>query len=284
MMKDTLAGIGFHARHYEALLADSHPPAFIEVHAENYMGAGGRPHAQLSRLREWLPVSLHGVGLSIGGAQPPDADHLARLAALNARYQPAWVSEHLAWSTHDGRFFNDLLPVSYDAGTLRRIAEHVDQVQCALGRQLLIENPSRYFDLPASEMPEPDFLAALVERTGCGLLLDVNNVFVTCFNTRRDPRAYLRGLPLAAIGEIHLSGHARDCDESGQPVLIDNHGAPVDAAVWELYRQLLDLTGPIATLVEWDSDVPAYEVLRAEAGLARARLEESVYLRQASLA
>ncbi len=283
-MDDRLAGIGFHGRHYDSLLADGDPPAFIEVHAENYMGAGGRPHAQLSRLRESMPVSLHGVGLSIGGALPPDSGHLARLVALNARYQPAWVSEHLAWSTHDGRFFNDLLPISYDASALRRVSEHVDHVQLALGRQLLIENPSRYFDLPSSEMQEQDFLAGLVERTGCGLLLDVNNVFVSCFNTRRDPRAYLRGLPLDAIGEIHLSGHARDCDEAGQPVLIDTHGAPVDAAVWNLYCQLLALTGPIATLMEWDSDVPAYDVLRAEAASAQRWMERARALPQASVA
>lgn len=274
-MNDRLAGIGFHGRHFESLLADGDPPAFIEVHAENYMGAGGRPHAQLSRLRESLPVSLHGVGLSIGGASPPDADHLRRLVALNARYQPAWISEHLAWSTHDGRFFNDLLPVSYDASALRRVGQHVEQVQAALGRQLLIENPSRYFDLPSSEMPEQEFLAALVERTGCGLLLDVNNVYVSCFNTRSDPRVYLRGLPLAAIREIHLSGHARDRDEAGQPVLIDNHGAPVDTAVWDLYRQVLARTGPIATLIEWDCDVPEYEALRAEAGRAQQWLERT---------
>ena len=280
-MKDKLAGIGFHSRHFDPLLADGDPPAFIEVHAENYMGAGGRPHAQLSRLRESLPLSLHGVGLSIGGAAPPDAGHLARLVALERRYQPAWVSEHLAWSTHDGRFFNDLLPVSYDASALRRVGEHVDQVQVALGRQLLIENPSRYFDLPTSEMQEQDFLAALVERTGCALLLDINNVFVSCFNTSRDPRAYLRGLPLDAIREIHLSGHARALDDAGQPVLIDDHGAPVDAAVWDLYRQLLALTGPIATLVEWDSAVPAYDVLREEARRAQAWLAQSLDVPQA---
>ena len=274
-MKDRLAGLGFHSRHFDSLLADDDPPAFIEVHAENYMGAGGRPHAQLSRLRESFPVSLHGVGLSIGGASAPDVDHLARLVALERRYQPAWVSEHLAWSTHDGRFFNDLLPVSYDAAALRRVGEHVDLVQVALGRQLLIENPSRYFDLPSSEMPEQEFLAALVERTGCALLLDINNVFVSCFNTGSDTRDYLRGLPLDAIREIHLSGHSRAQDDAGQPVLIDDHGAPVDPAVWELYRQLLALTGPIPTLLEWDSAVPAYAVLRSEARRAQALLAPS---------
>ncbi len=273
---DGLAGIGFHDRHFEDLLADADAPEFIEVHAENYMGAGGRPHAQLSRLREVMPVSLHGVGLSIGGATPPDAGHLARLVALRTRYQPAWVSEHLAWSTHDGVFFNDLLPVSYDRASLQRVGEHVDRVQAALGQQLLIENPSRYFDLPGSEMDEPDFLAELVAGTGCGLLLDVNNVFVSCANTGRDARAYLRTLPLAAVREIHLAGHARDTDAAGLPVLIDTHGAPVADAVWALYREVLALTGPVATLIEWDSDVPAYAVLRAEARQAQHCLREAV--------
>lgn len=283
-MNDRLAGIGFHAQHFEAILADGDRPAFIEVHAENYMGAGGRPHAQLSRLREMLPVSLHGVGLSIGGASPPDAAHLARLVALAERYQPAWVSEHLAWSTHGGRFFNDLLPVSYDAASLQRVCEHVDGVQSALGRQLLVENPSRYFDLPSSQMDETDFLAALVARTGCGLLLDVNNVFVTCFNTLRDPFAYLRGLPLDAVREIHIAGHARDCDQAGRPVLIDNHGAPVADAVWDLYREVLAMRGPVTTLIEWDSDLPAYRVLRAEAAQAQCWLEQAGCAPQARVA
>lgn len=274
-MNGSLSGIGFHSQHFDALLADNDPPAFIEVHAENYMGAGGRPHAQLSRLRESMPVSLHGVGLSLGGAKPPDAEHLARLVALHRRYQPASVSEHLAWSTHDGRFFNDLLPVTYDLASLYRVDEHVDQVQAALGQQLLIENPSRYFDLPESEMEEPAFLAALVERTGCALLLDINNVFVSCVNTGRDPRAYLRALPLHAVREIHLAGHSREIDGAGQPVLIDNHGAPVDDAVWALYRDALALTGPIATLIEWDSDVPAYAVLRSEAVRAQDCLRDA---------
>lgn len=274
-MNDPLAGIGFHARHYEDVLADADALAFVEVHAENYMGAGGRPHAQLSRLREVMPLSLHGVGLSLGGATAPDADHLARLVALKTRYQPAWVSEHLAWSTHDGRFFNDLLPVTYDRSSLQRVAEHIDQVQVALGQQLLIENPSRYFDLPGSAMEEPEFLAALVERTGCGLLLDVNNVFVSCCNTGRDAGAYLRALPMRAVREIHLAGHARDIDAEGQSVLIDTHGAPVDATVWALYRDALALTGPVATLIEWDTDVPAYAELRSQATQAQAVLREA---------
>jgi len=270
MMNDTSSGIGFHGRHFDALIADGDPPGFIEVHAENYMGAGGRTHAQLARLRESLPLSLHGVGLSLGGATPPEAGHLARLVALQKRYQPAWVSEHLAWSTHDGRFFNDLLPVTYDEATLQRVVEHVDHVQSSLGQQLLMENPSRYFDLPGSDIDEPEFLAALVARTGCGLLLDINNVHVSCTNTGRDPAAYLRALPLPAVREIHLAGHAHDVDASGRPVLIDDHGAPVAVAVWTLYRAVLAATGPIATLIEWDTDVPAYDVLRAEARPARA--------------
>ena len=256
------AGAGFKPQHLHDWLADANPPAFFEVHAENYMGDGGAPHNWLTRMRELRPMSLHGVGLSIGGASAPDPRHLDRLARLIERYQPARFSEHLAWSTHDGRFFADLLPLAYDAGTLDRVCEHIDRVQSRLGLRMLLENPSTYFAFAASDIDEPDFIAAIVQRTGCGLLLDVNNVFVSCHNHGRDPQAYLAALPLDAVGEIHLAGHAHDHEAA---LLIDDHGAPVADAVWRLYEHVLARTGPVATLIEWDNDVPAYGVLRDEA-------------------
>lgn len=257
----TQAGAGFKSQHLQDWLADADPPAFFEVHAENFMGDGGAPHAWLSRMRGERPLSLHGVGLSIGGATAPDDLHLDRLARVIERYQPAQFSEHLAWSTHDGCFFNDLLPLVYDAGSLERVCDHIDRVQSRLGLRMLLENPSTYFAFSGSNIDEPEFIAAIVERTGCGLLLDVNNVFVTCHNHGRDPRAYLAALPLHAVGEIHLAGHAQD---DGGALLIDDHGAPVADAVWALYADVLSRTGPVASLIEWDNDVPDYRVLRDE--------------------
>lgn len=259
------AGVGFKPQHFAALLADSDPPGFVEVHAENYMGAGGMPHAQLTRIREQMPVSLHGVGLSIGAETAPDPAHLDRLAALIERYQPVAFSEHLAWSTHDGRFFNDLLPLRYDAPTLQRVCEHIDRIQERLGVRMLLENPSTYFEFEASTFTEPDFIAEVVLRTGCGLLLDVNNVYVSCHNNRHEPLAYLAALPLSAVRQIHLAGHAQERFEDGASLLIDNHGAAVAKPVWELYARTLVRTGPVATLIEWDTDVPAYPTLRAQA-------------------
>jgi hypothetical protein len=269
------AGVGFKPCHFDALQADVAPPGFIEVHAENYMGAGGTPHAQLTTLRERLPVSLHGVGLSIGGEDPPDPAHLDRLLKLIARYRPAVFSEHLAWSTHDGRFFNDLLPLRYDTRTLVRACAHIDQVQDRLGVRMLLENPATYLELEGGTYDEPDFLAAIVRRTGCGLLLDVNNIHVSCHNNGRDPLAYLAALPLRAVREIHLAGHAEERDAGGDLLLIDNHGSPVADAVWALYTHTLTMTGPVATLIEWDNHVPDYATLREEARRAEAILGEA---------
>jgi hypothetical protein len=269
------AGVGFKPQHFEALQADPTPPGFVEVHAENYMGAGGVPHAQLSALRERLPVSLHGVGLSIGGEEPLDSAHLERLARLNTRYQPMLFSEHLAWSTHGGRYFNDLLPVCYDSPALVRVCAHIDQLQSRMGRQILLENPSTYFEFESSSYCEPDFLAAIVQRTGCGLLLDVNNVYVSCHNNRHNPLAYLAALPLHAVKQIHLAGHAEERDLDGDLLLIDDHGAPVAEAVWALYALVVAKTGPIATLIEWDTRVPAYSTLRGEAQRAQ-RVQDEI--------
>ena len=276
------AGIGFKPAHFDALIGDPQPPGFIEVHAENYLGAGGPPHAQLSALRERLPLSVHGVGLSLGGEAPLDTVHLARVQALLARYRPAVFSEHLAWSTHDGRFFNDLLPLRYDDACLARVCRHIEQVQERIGLQLLLENPSTYFPITGSTYSEPDLLSAIVQRTGCALLLDVNNVHVSCHNQGHDPLVYLEALPLHAVREIHLAGHARDIDAAGETVLIDDHGAPVDDAVWALYRHVLDRTGPLPTLIEWDTHVPDYAALRAQARHAQAWLDDAATRRAAA--
>ena len=261
------AGLGFKPQHFDAIRQDPHPPAFLEVHAENYMGAGGLPHAQLTALRQDFPVSIHGVGLSIGGAGPLDDAHLARLRLLCDRYQPESFSEHLAWSSHGTEYLNDLLPLPYTSGTLDRVSAHVDQVQAFLGRQILLENPATYVMFEQSTIPETEFLAAIARRTGCGLLLDVNNVFVSCTNHRLDPRAYLAEFPMHAVGEIHLGGHDAEDLPSG-PLLIDSHGAPVADPVWTLYAEVIARIGAVPTLVEWDNHVPDWPILAAE--LARA--------------
>ncbi len=194
-----------------------------------------------------------------------DREHLARLATLIERYQPHSFSEHLAWSSHGPVFLNDLLPLAYDACTLERVCEHVDQVQSALKRPMLLENPSTYLQFQRSTLDETDFISQIVRRTGCGLLLDVNNVYVSCINHQRDPLTYIDALPLHAVGEIHLAGFAEDTDSLGDRLLIDDHGAPIDNAVWQLYAQVLARTGAVATLIERDNQVPAFSVLQKEA-------------------
>ena len=210
------AGVGFKPQQFAAIRADPQPPAFFEVHAENYMGAGGLPHAQLAALRADHAISIHGVGLSIGGIGPLDRVHLARLRTLCDRYDPESFSEHLAWSSHGAEYLNDLLPLPYTPETLNRICAHVDQVQEVLGRPLLLENPATYVLFEESTIPETAFLAAIARRTGCGLLLAVNNVFVSCTNHRTAPRAYLADFPMQAVGEIHLGGHAAEDLPSGR--------------------------------------------------------------------
>ena len=267
------AGIAPKPQHYEQLLADPMPPAFIEVHAENFLGAGGEPHASLRALRDRFPLSVHGVGLSIGGQAPLDARHVERIAALLERYQPESFSEHLAWSSHGMNNFNDLLPLVYDEASLDRVCRHVDQLKSRYGRRLLLENPATYVEFSASSIDEAEFLCAVIGRTGCGLLLDVNNAYVNSINHGRDPVAYLAALPLHAAGQVHLAGHAVDHDASGTPLLIDNHGCAVADAVWNLYAHVLESTGPLPTLIEWDNDVPDYAVLRDQARLAQHLLE-----------
>jgi uncharacterized protein (UPF0276 family) len=267
------AGIGFKPQHGDALLADSVPPAFVEVHAENYLGDGGLPHRQLGAVCGRVALSVHGVGLSIGGIDRPDREHLRRLRGLLGRYPVAQFSEHLAWSSHAGVHYPDLLPVCYDDAALDRVCLHLGEVQDTLQRPILLENPSTYLQCEAAQHAEADFLTEVVRRSGCGLLLDVNNAYVSCRNHGRDVRAYLAALPLHAVGEIHLAGHAALEDADGGVLLIDDHGSPVADAVWSLYREVLARTGPRPTLIEWDTDVPGYPVLRAQAALADHHLQ-----------
>ena len=258
-------GVGYKPQHFSDILAEPGAVAWLEIHAENYMGDGGRPLAQLRHLSEKFAISVHGVGLSIGGESPLDADHLARLKHLLGWLKPASFSEHLAWSTHDSHFLNDLLPLPYTAATLARVCEHVDQVQEVVGRRMLLENPSTYLAFNETDMAEVDFLSEIARRTGCGLLFDVNNVFVSATNQQTDPLSYINAFPLAQVGEIHLGGHHEDQDETGAPLLIDSHGAMVVDPVWALYEHTIKRGGPKPTLIEWDTDVPDWPTLRAEA-------------------
>lgn len=275
------SGVGFKPEHFSSILDDRRFGGFLEVHAENYMGAGGPPHAMLGRLRRGHALSVHGVGLSIGGAGPLDRDHLARLKTLCDRYEPESFSEHLAWSTHQDVFLNDLLPLPYTQETLDRVVAHVDETQSALGRRMLLENPATYVAFAESEIPETHFLAEIARRTGCGLLLDVNNVFVSAANHGFDARAYLAAFPLHLVGEIHLGGHDEQADDDGRPLLIDAHGAPVADPVWTLYAEVLARTGPVATLIEWDNDVPDWPTLAEEAARAQ-RLIDGASRRRAA--
>lgn len=262
------AGIGLKPQHFNEVLSTRPDIGFFEVHAENYMVDGGPFHYFLTRVREHYALSLHGVGLSIGAVEPLDETHLERLAVLVERYQPASFSEHLAWSSHGDIFFNDLLPVPYDRQTLNRVCDHIDRVQERLQRCMLLENPATYVEFEASTMSEAAFLREVLKRTGCGLLLDVNNVHVSCTNHGRDTLAYLRDLPLNVVGEIHLAGFARDQDAAGAPLLIDTHGSPVDEAVWDLYSYVISRLGATPTLLERDNDVPSLAMLLDEAGRA----------------
>jgi hypothetical protein len=269
---DAAIGIGLRAPHVAEIVATRPALGWLEVHAENYMG-GGPALAQLDAVRRDYPLSLHGVGLSLGTAEGIDDDHLRRLAALVARTQPMLVSEHLSWSVSGGIYLNDLLPLPYTEESLTIVAGNVARAQDVLRRRLLVENPSSYLRFRHSTISEPEFLAALAARTGCGILCDVNNIHVTCANLGGDARAYLDALPAAAIGEIHLAGHA-SVMRGGKKLLIDDHGAPVAPAVWQLYRHALGRCGVLPSLVEWDKALPPLAALlheaRIAAGFARA--------------
>jgi uncharacterized protein (UPF0276 family) len=268
------AGAGLKPEHAEDILEGARRVDFFEIHAENYMGAGGPPHRLLQRIRADYPLSIHGVGLSIGGAAPLDRAHLARLKRLVETYEPALFSEHLAWSTHDGVFLNDLLPLPYNDISLAHVCDHVSEVQDTLRMPMLLENPSTYVAFGASSMRETEFLRAVAQRTGCGLLLDVNNVHVSAVNHGFDAAAYLDAFPIRHVGQLHLAGFAEDRDSSGARLLIDDHGRAVADAVWDLYRRALARGCVVPTLIEWDNNVPSFAVLAGEVERARALMAE----------
>lgn len=257
------AGIGLRCPHNEEIVATRPAVGFLEIHAENYMG-GGRLPARIEVARGHWPISVHGVGLSLGSAQGIDDRHLERLARLVERIEPDWVSEHLAWSVVDGIYLNDLLPLPYTEESLAMAAANIGRVQDRLRRQLLIENPSAYLRFAHSTLSEVDFLNELVRRTGCGILFDVNNAYVSCRNLGGDPCAWIERLPAEAVSELHLAGHAVN-DADGTEILIDDHGSRVSAAVWDLYEQAVARFPTAVTLIEWDSNLPPLPVLLSEA-------------------
>jgi uncharacterized protein len=256
-------GVGLRAPHLAEVMSTRPLVGWLEVHAENYMGSGPEVRA-LARIRQDYPISLHGVGLSLGSVDGPDARHLARLKRLVDWLEPVLVSEHLSWSIAGGIYLNHLLPLPYTEETLEIVCRHVEEAQTVLRRQLLIENPSSYLRFGISSILEPEFLAEVVRRTDCGLLCDVNNIYVTSRNFGLDPVAYLRTIPPDAIKEIHLAGHAVNAVDS-QSILIDDHGSPVCEAVWELFTLAVARFGPLPTLVEWDTNIPELAVLLSEA-------------------
>jgi hypothetical protein len=267
------AGIGLRAVHYIDVLETRPDVGWLEVHSENYFGAGGRPLFYLEQIRADYPISLHGVGLSLGSTDPLNTRHLAQLETLIERIEPGFVSDHLSWSSVNGRYLNDLLPLPYTEDALAHFCRRVDQTQAFLGRQILIENPSTYLQYSASTIPEWEFLRAVAQTTGCGILLDVNNVYVSAVNHGFDARRYIEAMPARFVKEIHLAGHTRNESDAGE-ILIDTHDQPVPAAVWALYACALAHVGPVPTLIEWDSELPALDVLVAEAHAAERLLVE----------
>jgi uncharacterized protein (UPF0276 family) len=268
------AGIGLRAPHHEDIVRERPLVGWVEAHSENYFADGGWQLEKLARVRELYPLSLHGVGLSLGSVDPLDTDHLGKLRRLVAWSQPALVSEHLSWGSFEGTYLNDLLPLPYTDEALRHMIQRVGQLQDFLGRQVLIENISSYLQFTHSQLPEWQFLANLASETGCGLLLDVNNIYVSACNHGFDPLHYLAALPRAAVQEIHLAGHSVNHHE-GRDIRIDTHSTPVCPEVWELYRRALQWFGPLPTLIEWDTDIPELPVLVAEAHKADSILAET---------
>lgn len=259
------AGLGLKPQHYRSIIEARPDVGFFEIHAENYMGAGGPPHRYLEAIRRDYPLSLHGVGLNLGGAAPLDDDHLTRLRVLIDRYEPGLFSEHLAWTSTGTNFLNDLLPIPYTEATLIHLCRRITEVQERLNRQILIENPATYMRYLESTISESEFLALLAEKTGCGLLLDLNNLYVSAVNHRFDATQYLGAIPLCEVRELHLAGHSEDDDSAGGRLLIDAHNSRICADVWALYRDVLEACGPLPTLIEWDNDVPDFQTLLAEA-------------------
>ena len=263
MTPSSTAGLGLKPQHYAEALACQADGLWFEVHPENYMVAGGPRLAWLDAIARDKPLSLHGVGMSLAADEAPDEDHLAALKRLVDRYQPMLISEHLAWSMRQGIYAPDLLPFPRTGQALVRVSDNIDRMQSVLGRKILIENPALYLPLTGHDFSEVDFLSALAQRTGCGLLVDVNNVYVSAHNLGYSAEVYLDALPAVAVGEIHLAGHAAD-SRQGPGLLIDTHGAPVPEAVWTLYRRLIDRIGARPTLIERDDAVPAFDILMAE--------------------
>jgi len=261
------AGIGLRFPHHQQVVASRPEVGFLEIHAENYFG-GGTARRYLERLRPHYPISVHGVGLSLGSAGELDPLHLARLAELVSTIEPALVSEHLAWSVSNGHYLADLLPLPMTEEALAVVCRHVEQTQERLECRILIENPSTYLQFPHSTIPEWEFLAAVAERTGCGILCDLNNIFVSASNHGWEAALYLEALPPASIAELHLAGHALRVQPDGGTLRIDNHGSPVSAPVWALFQRALELFGPRPTLIEWDTDIPPLPVLLHEADMA----------------
>ncbi|MGK0267182.1 MAG: hypothetical protein ACI82N_001435 [Maricaulis sp.] len=268
------AGLGLKPEYFRPALDEQAAGLWFEVHPENYMSAGGPRLAWLDAIAASKPLSLHGVGLSLGGLEPPDPAHLQRWKTLIDRYQPVRISEHLAWSVHSGTYFNDLLPTPMTRAALDRFCAHVDAMQTALGRSVLIENPSRYLPL-REEIPEAEFLAETVRRTGCGLLLDVNNLHVSAHNLGFDIAAWLDAIPGEAVGEIHLAGHEADLELGGE-LLIDTHGAPIADPVWDLFETVIARLGPRPVLIERDNNIPAFGELLAERDRAQRVLDRAL--------
>ena len=262
------AGIGLRSPHLPLVREQGPACPWFEVHSENWFSAGGPALVVLDRIRRDYPLSLHGVGLSLGGADDLCLGHLEQLKALVDRVQPAAVSEHLCWSAIGGRWLNDLLPLPYSREALDRVCDHVDQMQEFLGRPILVENVSSYLRLLPEEMPEWTFVAEVARRTGCGLLLDVNNIYVSACNRSFSADEFLAGIPVSAVKEIHLAGY-----EETEGLLVDTHSRPVWPAVWDLYARALDRFGPVPTLIEWDQDIPDFAMLQAEAAKAQALLD-----------
>jgi len=262
------AGVGLRAPHVAHVLEALPAIPWFEVHSENYFAEGGAALRSLERVREHYPVALHGVGLALGSCTPLDREHVAKLTRLVERIEPGLVSEHLSWGRLGARHYNELLPLPYTREALELVAARVGELQDALGRRILVENIAAYVTFPESEIPEPEFLALLAQRTGCGLLLDVNNVYVNTRNHGGDAAAFIDTVPPQAVGEIHLAGF----DATGE-MLVDTHAHPVGREVWALYERALARIGPRPTLLEWDTDIPAFDVLAREASMAQRRLE-----------
>jgi len=268
------AGVGLRSQHHRDALNSPDKLGWLEVHSENYFGKGGAPLHYLENIRADYPISLHGVGMSLGSVDALDYQHLQKLKGLIARIEPVLVSEHLSWSSFGSHYLNDLVPLPYTAETLAHLTVRIQAVQEFLGRQLLIENPSSYLEYDYSSYSESSFINELARRSGCGILLDINNVYVSSINHGWNPLDYIQDIDAERVGEIHLAGHSVNT-VAGRNILIDTHNGPVSKPVWQLYHLALQRLGHVPTLIEWDADLPAWDVLIAEADKANAYLEDA---------